>query len=152
MKQSLNGIPWRGIALFLLCVFTVNSSATSDDDYVKVDIKVSPKQLKANSQGELVIRLKPRSGIHINLEPPIQLTLEESQSIVLLPKQPKPSRTQAGYLYTKKPVRYRFKVAGAATAVTTVIKGKLTYFYCSDEEGWCRMATEDVQVSVMIAR
>jgi len=150
MKQLLLGILWGGITLFALCVFSANSSTISDDDYVKVDIKVSPKQLKANGQGELVVQFKPQSGIHINLEPPIQLTLDENQSIAFLPTQAKPSKTREGYLNTKKPLKYKFKVANSITPGNAVIKGKLKYFYCSDEEGWCRMATKDIQVTVTI--
>jgi hypothetical protein len=91
-------------------------------------------------------------GIHINLEPAIRLVLEENQDLSLVQKQPRPPKTRKGYLDTSKPLKYRFKVSSGASPGSFLLKAKLKYFYCSDEEGWCRMETEEIQMPLLVIK
>jgi len=136
--------------LFLFCSF-VSFPQTNGDKYNDdVDVTVSLKKLEIKSGGtaQLIINFKPKKGIHINLDPPIEIELEKnfaSKGKTEIPKMKKES-----YLNTEKPLKQNITLKKNITPGAHTLKGKLNYFYCSDSEGWCSRFTQDFQLNIKV--
>ena len=98
------------------------------------------------------VRFTPADpDVHINRFPPPRLELEPRQGVLKLSPVPaaKPAAEDAKYLGPAEP--YRFPVvAKGTTAGAQIVKGTVTYFYCSQRAGWCRKGSNDVEVAVKL--
>ncbi|HEV8255172.1 MAG TPA: hypothetical protein VGQ78_10465 [Vicinamibacteria bacterium] len=87
--------------------------------------------------------------VHVNRFPPPRLDLEPMQEILKAAPAPAARPTGATYLGSAEP--YRFPVvAKAPSPGAETVKGTVTYFYCSQREGWCRKGSADVQLAVKL--
>ena len=97
-----------------------------------------------------MITFKPVEGIHINLQPALSFSLDSASLATLsgglaLPK-------GGPYLNTSAPVMQRFTISGKARPGRLMLKGTLTYFYCSDKEGWCSRFKQPVEIALTVRR
>jgi hypothetical protein len=128
------------------------------NDYIQISVKVEKDSLKAGAQGRLLFSLKPKTGFHVNVEPPILLDLADNKNFTVLTKKFAPDRTvkqlttKDGYkiFNASSPVAFDFKIAKSAKPGKHVLQAKLTYYYCSDAEGWCSFTTETFPVTITI--
>ena len=95
-----------------------------------------------------MILIKPKKGIHINLDPPIEIELEKS--IASKGKIEIPKLKKEGYLNPEKPLKQNLTLKKNITPGMHTLKGKLNYFYCSDSEGWCSRFTQDFQLNIKV--
>jgi hypothetical protein len=110
----------------------------------------------ARRQGSVLVSFKALDpDLVVNEQPSPRLALDPAQT-VLVDKQPAPAKTappepaEAKYLDLSLPVAFPVALAdGAATGVQAVT-GKVTYFYCSKREGWCRKGTNALDLSVKV--
>lgn len=124
------------------------SSATNQ--YVSCKVNLGKRTLQPGSTGEMLITLKPSAGIHINLTPPISLTLDSSTTVTPMgsPEIPKKKK----FLDVTKPIRQPFTVSPALKPGTVTIKGTVTYYYCSDAEGWCSKFKQPIELSIRVVK
>jgi hypothetical protein len=92
-------------------------------------------------------------SVHVNAEPLPRLSLPESQDILTEPPNPVPARvTPEGllgrYIDPQTPVRFAVVLSPKAAKGRHVVRATVTYFYCSSSAGWCRRASDDVDVPV----
>lgn len=150
-------------AVFLLVVIClvaheVAESKTILNEYIQISVKVEKDSLKAGAQGRLLFSLKPKTGFHVNIEPPISLDLADNKSFSLLAQKFTPDSTikqlttKDGYkiFNPSSPVVFDFKIAKSAKPGKYSVQAKLTYYYCSDAEGWCSFTTEAFPVTITI--
>ena len=145
------------IAVLSFVVFQISAAGDKPmgaNEYVKFALSLSQKNLKPGTKGQLLISLTPKKGIHINLQPPIDLKLEKNPTIVLVgkPELAKVKVDTSEYLDASKPIKQSFTIAKAAKSGMLTLKGTLTYFYCSDSEGWCSRFKQLIDLSVTVAR
>lgn len=107
-------------------------------------------------QGSVVVTFKALDpDVVVNEQPSPRLALDPAQK-VLVDKQPPPAKTvppdpaDGKYLDLSLPVAFPVALADGAAAGTQAIAGKVTYFYCSKREGWCRKGTSEVDLSVKV--
>ncbi len=110
------------------------------------------KELKSGSKGTILISLRPKHGIHINLETPTSIKFDSSEAFkptgdLTLPKNPKDN-----YLDTSKFIQQSITVSKSAKTGAMTIKGIFTYYYCSDEEGWCSKFKQPFELSAKISK
>jgi len=105
----------------------------------------------------VVVSLMPRSASYkVNETPAPRLALGADQQ-VLEDRQP-PASTKyepydpetARYLNPEKPVRFAVAIAAGAPKGIQIVPAKVTFFYCSSTEGWCRRGTEDIEIIVRV--
>lgn len=128
------------------------------NEYIQISVKVEKDGLKAGGQGRLLFTIKPKAGFHVNLEPPITLALAEEKNFTLLAKKFIPDSTiqeittKDGYkiFNPAAPVAFGFKAAKSLKPGKHTLQANLTYYYCSDAEGWCSFTTEAFPVTVTI--
>ena len=83
------------MSIVLLSSYTIaGGTRPPENKYVKCDIVLQKKQLKAGTTGQLLITLKPIAGIHVNITPPAEVKLDSTNIIagVGKPFDAKPNR------------------------------------------------------------
>ncbi|HEY3121786.1 MAG TPA: hypothetical protein VGL15_14265 [Vicinamibacteria bacterium] len=135
----------------MLGALLLATAAASASTSVGVSATFVPAS-RAGVPAAVEVRFTPADpDVHINRFPPPRLDLEPLQGVLKLSPVPaaKPAPEDAKYLGAAEP--YRFSVvAKGATAGAQTVKGTVTYFYCSQREGWCRKGSNDVVVSVKL--
>ena len=121
------------------------------NQYVQAVVSMKQKTLKPGASGELIITLKPKPGIHVNLEPPIDVKLDSSAGVASVRTLDIP-KSHSKYLDPRKPLRQRFTLANNLKPGPLVLTGVLTYFYCSDSARWCSRFKQPIEVKVTIVR
>ncbi len=144
------------IVLFII-FFTVTiaivvraQTPLQSNEHVKFSISLKEKSLRPGATGNLLVRLQPKRGIHINLKPPISIAIDSSAIIARAgtPDIPKADT----FLNSSKPIKQPFTLTKNAKRGAAVLKGTITYFYCSDADGWCSRFKQPFEVMVKVAK
>ena len=123
-----------------------------ENEYVTASITLRPSKLRAGNSGELLISLKPKKGIHINLQPKAELKLEISDAFILTDSLIIPKSKKTGFVDSEKPIRQMFKLSPKLSPGTVTLNGTLTYYYCSDAEGWCSKFKQPIQLKAIVKK
>ncbi len=119
---------------------------------VSVDVRLSASALKRGDSGELHILFSPADGIHINSPPPLGVSLDPPRLLRLNGAPLQATDRGNAYLLATLPVRQLFTVSRKARPGTLTLRGTITYYYCSDPEGWCRKSTHPFALSLTIVK
>jgi hypothetical protein len=141
------------VLLIIAFNFTLCYSGTNrftDNKYVTVEVVVKEKNIKPGSSSDLHISLKPVSGIHINLKPAIELKLDSASVVSIIDKPSIPKGKE--YLDTSTPVTQRLSIPNNLKPGEISVKGTLTYYYCSDKDGWCSKFKQPFTVTLNVSR
>ena len=110
----------------------------------------------AKRQGSVAVTFKANDpDVVVNETPGPRLVLDPAQT-VLEDKQAPPPKIHAPepgdgkYLDLGLPVVFPVALAPGAAKGTQDVRAKVTYFYCSKREGWCRKGTADLDIAVKI--
>lgn len=105
-------------------------------------------------EADVVVSFMPLDGaIRVNAEPAPRLALDPEQPALAESSRAAPPLPRAGfpngrYLDTRAGVRFPVRLARGAARGRHTVHARVTYFYCSQTEGWCRRAQDDVEFSV----
>lgn len=127
-----------------------NTSITNE--HVDFTATLKKNRLAGGSTGVLFFTLKPHKGIHVNLEPPIGIRMENDSLATLTGDLELSSlkKDTTKYLDASKPISQKFMLSKLAGTGTKIVKGTLTYFYCSDAEGWCSRFRQPFEVTLTV--
>jgi hypothetical protein len=151
------------IYAFFVCFFqiTIAFDAIAGDD-VKITAKASQDTVRAGKETRLIFHMQPKAGLHVNVEPAIKLALLESKNFTLRAEKFAPDSaskiltTKDGYKIFDpqyaQPVAFAVKVMKATKPGRYPVKAKLTYYYCSDAEGWCSFAHQEVVFNLIVVK
>ena len=133
-----------------LVVVAGETKTLPTNEYVKFSVALKEKSLKAGRAGNLLIRLQPKKGIHINLKPAISMAFDTTGMNVHAgtPTIPKADT----FLNISKPIQQPFTLDKNVKTGTVVLKGSVTYYYCSDADGWCSRFKQPFEIPVNITR
>jgi hypothetical protein len=131
----------------------LGASSPSPSTHVALSAEFVPPA-KAGANAHVAVTLSPRDAdVRVNEEPAPRLKLEADEA-VLVDKQAPPTRSasfdpqNARYLDPALPVHFPVAVKPTAARGKHTVKARVTYFYCSKREGWCRKGTDDVEFAV----
>jgi hypothetical protein len=124
----------------------------AQNTYVQCRVQTRQKSFNPGSTGELLISLKPQEGIHINLQPALDVKLDSSALVTPVGKTEVPRQSAGNYLDASLPIRQQFAIPKSAQPGKMTIRGTITYFYCSDAEGWCSRFKQSFLVDLTVAR
>jgi hypothetical protein len=120
------------------------------NEYVRYSASLDTGRVTAGSTARLLLRLQPKKGIHVNLVPPLSLTLDSLPPALSAGKLSIPKRKE--YLDASQPISQTLRVSPGAPPGTVNIRGMLTYYYCSDAEGWCSRYRQPVELTLTIVK
>ena len=125
--------------------------SAAENEYVKCEIVLQQKELKAGSSGYVLISFQPKKGIHITTDPPFRISLDTSRQVFTLGKA-EFSRDDNGYLNSRKGVRQPLTVAGTAAPGSYAMRGTLIYYYCSENDGWCSRFKQPIDLTFTVTK
>lgn len=121
--------------------------------YVKVTATFLPARA-GGGEATIAVHLSPLDpNVRVNEDPPPRLKLDQGQQVLAekpVARKPRPGKGPARYLDPAVPVAFPVTVTARAARGEHVVKGAVTYFYCSKSEGWCRKGTADIEVPVRV--
>jgi hypothetical protein len=155
----LNRIVYFLLASFFLLSFNQDGVAGED---VKITAKAVKDTVRVGKEARLLFEMKPNTGLHLNVVPAITLELIDTKNFTLLAKKFAPDSTSKtlttkdGYEifdpHHAQPVSFAVKIEKSAKPGRYPLKAKLTYYYCSDAEGWCRFTNEEFVINLVVVR
>ena len=141
------------INLLIPLLITPTGTGKSDQSankYVSYSVSVDKHSLKAGSKGTLLFTLRPQDGIHINVQPAPGFSFDTTSGIRSGGDLEISKDTTSGFLSKHKPIRQSFIIPRNVKTGKVTVKGTLTYFYCSDAEGWCSRFKQPVEATVEV--
>lgn len=142
------------ITKFLILILLISSILSAYDDeeneYVQVYYSIKPDKIKPGREAEILFLFTLKEGIHINLDPPVEIELDNK--IVHKSQLEIPKGKNKEYLNTQKPIKQKIKINRNLKPGKYKIKGNLIYYYCSDEEGWCSRFKQPIELNITIIK
>lgn len=136
--------------LRLLPAILLLIGATSLNEYVGLEVRPALAEMRPGESGVIELRFRPADGIHVNSDPPVQFTLDSGGAVILDGKPVMTTDARTGYLSAKAPVTQKVTLGSAAAPGRLTVKGTVTYFYCSDTEGWCNRQKQPVKFTITV--
>ncbi|RCK74579.1 MAG: hypothetical protein IGBAC_1527 [Ignavibacteriae bacterium] len=137
-------------AFLILLTLPITSVTEDEEEYVQVSYFIKPDILKPNSEAKLYLNFFPKAGIHINIDPPIELQLDNK--IATLKKLELSKSKNSEYLDHNKPIVQSIKLNKNLKPGKIKLTGNLTYFYCSEKDGWCSKAEQSIELNITIKK
>ncbi len=143
------------ILLHLLIPLMITPAGTGKNDqsankFVTYSVSVDKPALKAGSKGTLIFSLRPQEGIHINVQPAPGFLFDTTSGIRSGGNLEISKDSSSGYLSKRTPIRQGFLIPRGTKAGKLTLRGTLTYFYCSDAEGWCSRFKQPVETTIEV--
>ncbi len=131
-----------------------------DNELLKIDASVSPKNLLRGKEGKILLKLSVKDGIIISSQPFFTIDLAPSEELVLsnssFSEYDFETEILEGsgkrYLNLEKPIEIPFSVRLRAVRGSHYLEGKIKYFACSKEEAWCLKSNVKFKVPYFIQR
>jgi hypothetical protein len=120
------------------------------NQYVKYAGKLSAASLKPGASGNLLVSLKPAKGIHINLKPALSVRFDSLSEV--RPNGDPEIPKKGEYLDAAGNIRIPIIVPASFKSGTASLKAELTYYYCSDAEGWCSRFKQPIELSLTVGK
>jgi hypothetical protein len=150
-------------SLFLCAyLFLINTAAAFAESNVKITAKAAQDTVRAGKEIRLIFEMQPKAGLHVNIEPAIKLSLIDAKNFILAAEKFAPDSTSKtvttkdGYKIFDpqhaQPVTFTVKVDKSAKPGRYPVKAKLTYYFCSDAEGWCSVANQEFVFNLVVIK
>lgn len=133
------------IFLFIL-IFGISLFAfAEEEDLLRIEASSSPKRLSRGQKGKIVLKLTLEEGIFISPEPSFIIEFSPCEELII----PKSLSAESdleidileengeGHLDLREVIEIPFTVRLMAKRGKHLLEGKIKYFACSKEEGWC---------------
>lgn len=147
---EMHKLKFLTVTLFLLGSLQVCDGGALPDEYVTLEVRPVPSTMHPGSSGIIEFHFQPADGIHVNTDPPISFSLDSTGAVKLKGKPAMVADTGTGYLSTTAPVKQTIMLGKQVARGPITVKGMLTYFFCSDSEGWCNRHKETVEFTIMV--
>jgi hypothetical protein len=144
------------ILIFSLSFFAV----AEEEDLLKIEASSNPKRLSSAQKGKIVLKLTMQEGIFISPEPSFIIEFSPCEELII----PKSISTESNleidilkengedYLDLREAIEIPFTVRLMAKQGSHFLEGKIKYFACSKEEGWCLKYTSKFSAAFYIRR
>ena len=131
---------------------TTGGKPPAKNSSVVFSATIKEKTINIGGTGEILISLKPQKGIHINLQPPLNITFDDDSTATLSGTMVVPSvkKDTVEYFDSSKPIKQSFTLAKQLRPGKVSLKGAFVYFFCSDAEGWCSRFKQPFTVEVTV--
>lgn len=142
----------RCLLISLLAFGGISKPGQTQNKFVSCKVSVDKPLFRPGSKGTLLFMLKPQQGIHINIEPRPTFTFDSSCVITAGGKIELSRGDSSSFLSKEKPMKQSFFIPVTAKSGVVTMKGMLTYYYCSDAEGWCSRFKQPVETTIEVTR
>jgi len=140
--------------LVVLCLALVQFSSTTED-LLKIEVSIRPRRLRRGQEGNVVLKVTVEEGLKISSQPFFTIEFAPSAELSFPKNFFSASDLEIKiieedgkeYLDLKEPIEIPFTVKMEAKRGNHSFSGKVKYFACSWEEGWCLKYTSKFATS-----
>jgi hypothetical protein len=119
---------------------------------------VNPETLSRGDDGKIILKITVQEGLIVNPQPSFSIEFSPCEALVFSKEEFTDTDLDIEileemgeeYLNLKDPVEIPFTVSPDAAKGKHLVEGKIKYFVCSKEEGWCLKSSSKFSVSVSI--
>ena len=144
-----------------ILIFSISLFAfAEEDDLLRIEASSGPKRLSGGQKGKIVLKLTLEEGIFISPEPsfiiefspceeliiPKSLSIESDLEIDIL------EENGEDHLDLRETIEIPFTVRLMAKQGKHFLEGKIKYFACSKEGGWCLKNTSKFSAVFYVRR
>jgi len=131
-----------------------------EEDLLKIDTSLIPDNLPRGKEGKIVLKLDLKKGITISPQPFFVIEFNPCEELVFSKNSFSESDLKIEtikengeeYLNLKRPVEIPFTVRLKAKRGNHRLEGRIKYFACSKEEGWCLKSSAEFSASFIIKK
>jgi hypothetical protein len=150
----------RYVFLWLLILSFLFLAWAEESESLKIEASVTPKNLLTGREGKIVFKLSVQEGITISAQPFFVIELDPCEELAFS----KSSFTESDLkieileesgdksLNLEKPIEIPFLVRLKAKRGSHSLEGKIKYFACAKEQGWCLKGKAKFTASYFIQR
>ncbi len=146
-----------------LCILIFGISLfafAKEEDLLRIEVSSSPKRLSGGQKGKIVLKLTLEEGIFISPEPSFIIEFSPCEELII----PKSLSTESDleidileengedHLDLREAIEIPFTVRLMAKKGKHLLEGKIKYFACSKEEGWCLKNTSKFSAVFYVRR
>lgn len=150
----------KKIFLWILVCSLFPAASASEDDVLKVEASIVPKTLSRSQEGKIVLRLHLQEKLTISPQPFFIVELSPNEELVFSKdvftaddlNMETVVEDGEEFLSIKEPVEIAFAVRLEAASGAHRLEGRVKYFACSKEEGWCLKSSSRFSVSFSTRR
>lgn len=148
------------VFIWILTGSLFSVASAPEDDVLRVEASVVPKTLSRSQEGKIVLRFHLQGKLTISPQPFFIVELNPRDELVLskniFTADDLKIETVVGdgeeSLNIKEPVEIPFIVRLEAASGAHRLEGKVKYFACSKEEGWCLKSASKFSASFSTRR
>lgn len=119
--------------------------SSSAEDLLKIEASIRPPRLRRGEEGNVVLKVTVKKGIKISSQPAFTIEFAPSAELSFPKNFFSASDLEIEiveedgkeYLSLNEPIEIPFAVRMEAKRGNHTFSGKVKYFACSKEEGWC---------------
>jgi hypothetical protein len=140
--------------IMLLALSIIGSEApgadTKQNEYVRIDVDLSKQTAMPGDKIDLRVTFTPVEGIHVTADPEATISVSPAKLAKLLGKLTQIVDSSSGYLSTEEPVIQPIRISSTAPPGKHLLNADITYYFCSDEAGWCRKFVQAVELELVL--
>lgn len=149
----------KKLAIILFSIFCLALLPFAEDgDTLKIKASVNPENLSRGQDGKVILKLTLVEGLSINPQPSFTVEFNPTEVVVFAKKKFTDADLHMKileemgeeHLSLKDPVEIPFTVSPDAAEGRKSLEGKIDYFVCSKEEGWCLKTSSKFSVSFSV--
>lgn len=125
-------------------------NTSAENEHVSVKITLKTQIIAGGDSGEIAIDFNPEEGYYINSVPILSVKLDSNNIIASTGKIKIPAGKKPEYVDTSKPVKLPLIFRKDLKKGVHLINGTLTYFYCSQQDGWCAKYKQTFSLKVTV--
>ncbi len=122
----------------------------SHNEYVRLEVRSTFAEIRPGASGVIEFRFYPADGIHVNIEPPVEFAPDSAAPVILRGKPVMTMDARTGYLSTTVPVTQQVALGQNVVEGPFTVKGTVTFYFCSDAEGWCNRQKQPVEFTIVV--
>lgn len=144
-----------------ILIFSISLFAfAEEEDLLRIEASSDPKRLSGGQKGKIVLKLTLEEGIFISPEPSFIIEFSPCEELII----PKSLSTESDleidileengedHLDLREVIEIPFTVRLMAKQGKHLLEGKIKYFACSKEEGWCLKNTSKFSAVFYVRR
>jgi len=146
-----------------LCILIFSFSLfafAEEEDLLRIEASSSPEKLSRGQKGKIVLKLILEEGIFISPQPSFIIEFSPCEELIIHKSLSTESDLKIDileengedYLDLKEAIEIPFTVRLMAKQGRHLLEGKIKYFACSKEEGWCLKNTSKFSVVFNVGR